>query len=304
MSDHININSLSIRSSDVEPKNKGDRKCAPDKILNNGSCVDVNVLISMASAYNKEFPNKKIKLNKNLDTINPNKYKKYLVKQFNNRLSDICDTQRCWVKQRFVKKMKKYMVHELKKNTFRPNGPSGKFDWLNTYNIDNVMEQYENKYDDFKYFGAVPIDFQNLSQLEIAHFDLDRLYKDGIRRSGVIFNLDEHYKSGSHWVSLYMDFDKRQIYFSDSYGFRPEKRIRKFMRNVANQIRDKFGSVHMEYNKIRHQYSSSECGVYSINFIVRLLKNESFETLVSKRMSDEQINRCREIYFNNVDFKK
>lgn len=302
--DNINIDSLSIKSSEIQPKNKGDQKCAPDKTLKNGSCVEVDVLIAMARSYNKEYPTKRINLNNKLDTLNPHKYKRYLVKQFNDKLSDICDTQRCWVKQKFVKKMKKYMIHQLKRNTFRPSGPTGRFDWLNTYNIDNVMEQYEHKYDDFKYFGAVPIDFQDLPQLEISKFDLNNLYNDGIRRIGVIFNLDEHYKSGSHWVSLYIDFNKKNVYYSDSYGFRPEKRIRKFMRNVANQIKTKFGHVHMEYNRIRHQYSSSECGIYSINFIVRLLKNDSFKQLTSKRLTDEQINKCREVYFNNVDFEK
>ena len=51
--------------------------------------------------------------------------------------------------------------------------------------------------------------------------------KKGKYKLGVIFNLDEHYKSGSHWVALYADLNKDQVYFFDSYGKKPEKRIRK-----------------------------------------------------------------------------
>ena len=291
----------SIKSNDIKPKSKLDLRCAPSQKFKNGSCVDVDVLIDMAYAYNKEFPNKKIKLLKSLDTINPKKYKRYLVKEFNNRLEDVCDNQQCWVKQSFTNKMKQSMEKQLKKYTFRTEGPEGKFEWLNTFNIDNVMKQYEKSHEDFKFLGAVPIDFADLSQLEIANLDLDELYNKNKTKLGVIFNLDEHYKSGSHWVSLFVDIKEGKVLFSDSYGFRPEKRIRKFMRKVANNI--KKNNVEIKHNKKRHQFGGSECGVYSINFIVRLLNNESFESITKNKLTDEEVNKCREVYFGNVILK-
>ena len=36
--------------------------------------------------------------------------------------------------------MKKELKYTLKKNTFRPPGPQGSFTWLNTFNINNVVE--------------------------------------------------------------------------------------------------------------------------------------------------------------------
>ena len=38
----------------------------------------------------------------------------------------------------------------IAKNTFRPDGPNGRFEWLNTIHIDDTMKQYENKHPDFK----------------------------------------------------------------------------------------------------------------------------------------------------------
>ena len=51
--------------------------------------------------------------------------------------------------------------------------------------------------------------------------------------TGFVFNLDEHWKSGSHWVALYSDLSKGQIYFFDSYGKRPEKRIRSLVKRIS-----------------------------------------------------------------------
>lgn len=291
-----------IRTSEIEVHNN-DKRCAPSKSFDNVSCIDVNVLIDMAHAYNSEFPNDKIKMYDYMDSLNPRKYKKYLAKQFSHKLKDVCANQRCWIKQKFTKRMNDYNEFALKKNTFRPKGPNGRFEWLNTFNIDNVLSQYESKHNSFKSFGAVPIDFADLNQLEIAKFNIHDLYKKNKTKIGVVFNLDEHYKSGSHWVALYADLEQGQIYFSDSYGTRPEKRIRKFMRELAADLRNKHKKMDIRYNKTRHQYGNSECGVYSINFIVRLLGGESFEKLTKTQLSDDDVNKCREVYFNNVNIK-
>ena len=37
------------------------------------------------------------------------------------------------------------------------------------------------------------------------------------KKIGMVINLDEHWKRGSHWVGLYANIDKSQIYFFDSY---------------------------------------------------------------------------------------
>lgn len=295
----IDVELESIRSSEIRPKNEKDLKCAPSKKFENGSCIPLYILVEMAKAYNSENPDNLIRLDSTHETINPKKYKRYLVKQFQIKLNKVCDDQKCWVKQKFMDKLKGIMKEELEKDTFRPKGPEKKTTWLNTNNIDQTMEQYEKKYPDFKFLGAVPIDFDSLESINIRKLDYKKdLMDKGKNRIGIIFNLDEHDQPGSHWVSMYVDLNKGVVYFSDSYGVEPAERIRKLMKRFALFIKDNLGKKPVvDYNKLRHQYNSFDCGVYSINFILRLLRGDSFEELTTKRLPDEEVNKCREFYF-------
>lgn len=275
-------------------------KCAPGKIFEDGSCISLSLLLEMANAFNLENPNNKIILHPSFETLNRSKYKKYLLNEFNKKLHSKCNNQECWTKQSFVSLMNSTLQNELKKKTFRPSGPDGKFEWLNTININEVVSQYENKYPDFKFLGAVPIDFDNLPRLGIKNLNFNKLINSGKTKIGIVFNLDESYKSGSHWVAAYADLPKGNIYYFDSYGIEPEIRIRKFMRRIANFCQNNLScqNIVAEHNKIRHQYGGSECGVYSINFILRLLRGDSFYSICESKVPDNVVNKCRRIYFN------
>jgi Ulp1 family protease len=69
--------------------------------------------------------------------------------------------------------------------------------------------------------------------------------------------------------------------------------------NVTLQKLKKGGSnkSDIQHNKIRHQQKGSECGVYSINFILRLLKGETFDEITNNITLDEEVNKCRKVYF-------
>jgi hypothetical protein len=289
----------SIRSSEVNPDDARDKKCAPGKMFENGSCIPLNVLVEMASAYNAENPDDSIKLYPSFEALNRGKYKRYLLKEFKRRMGAVCKSQNCWTKQSFINRMKKSLKDELQKMTFRPEGPQGKFEWLNTLNINDVVLQYEDKYKDFKFLGAVPIDFDELPALGIKNLDLSNLVKLGKVKIGIIFNLDESYKSGSHWVASFANLQEGRVLYYDSYAIPPEPRIRKYMRKIANFCKEdmKVNEIVAEHNKIRHQFGGSECGVYSINFILRLLRGDTFEEICNSKTPDNTINQCRRVYF-------
>jgi hypothetical protein len=305
--------------------NNKDQKCAPSKKYTDGSCFTLDSLINIAKSYNKS-----IKQSRTGRLIKIKNDKRHLVIELTDRLQNVCKDQLCWLKQKFVKDIKDESIIN---NTFRPKGPSGKFDWLSTTNINDVMDQYHTLYKDFRFFGAVPIDFDDLPSLGIKDLNLKKLFRDGGKRLGFVFNLDEHWKSGSHWVALYTNLKKNQIYFFDSYGKRPEKRIRSLVKKIAkwmnnnknkggyssddtieqfspndstsasymkpykkNKVEKKFN---IEYNQNRHQFKNSECGVYSMNFIIRLLHGETFEDITIKKTLDDDMNYCRGIYFHN-----
>ena len=298
--------------------NNEDLKCAPSKKYSEKSCFSLDSLVRMADAYNKKINEKKF----NGKLIEIKKDKKFLVLELTDRLKDVCDDQICWLKQDFIKELDDL---DAQKNTFRPQGPQGKFTWLNTTNIDEIMSQYEKKYNDFKFFGAVPIDFDELPQYGIRKLNFDNLINQEKKsKLGFVFNFDEHWQNGSHWVSMFVDLIKGQIYYFDSYGTRPKKRIRNLVNRIGkwyhkrnfnesnensdsmtdqsfmnpekpNYIEKKNKSI--KFNQVRHQFKNSECGVYSINFILRLLKGETFEYICNNITTDDDVNKCRETYF-------
>lgn len=122
--------------------------------------------------------------------------------------------------------------------------------------------------------------------------------EEGKTKIGMVINTDEHYKSGQHWTMVYCDLIQGKCYFIDSYGVDPDPRITKFMKRVAKFIKNDLGKKPiLDYNRTRHQYKNSDCGVYSISFLLRLLKGETFEDISKKQISDDEVNICRNVYF-------
>lgn len=282
----------------IIPKSITSKKCSPDLTFENGSCIPLDILKEMRIAYN-EYCNKN-GIDKNipmLKDITDEECKRYLLLQFKDKLKG---DHKDWVNQKFTELMNPELKQKLKTNTFRPDGPQGKFEWLSTLDINKVLKQYEEKYTDFKFLGAVPLDFYDLEYTGIKKLNFDNLMKNNIFRLGIIFNMDTSDKKGSHWTSLFIDLKKCQIYYSDSVGVKPPKEIVFFIDIVKKFMQDNnCKNVDYQYNHYQHQKKNTECGVYSINFIIRLLKGKSFEDITTKRLPDDKVNKCRNIYFAN-----
>ena len=286
-------------------KKYNDKKCAPGLKYTDGSCFTHASLIKIAKKYNEKY---------NINEINLDLSKEKLVIELYNRLKDKCSEQRCWLNLALVQAIND---EQILFGTFLPDGPEGKFEWLSTNDINSVLEQYHNVHDDFVFLGAVPYDFEDLAVLEINSLNFSELERLNKKKIGMVINLDEHYKSGSHWVALYINLEKNQIYYFDSVGKLPGRRIKKFINRIVkylykkkyndkininnlfkyfrkrknsdnnnlikdnkylnNLLNDNFD---IKYNNIQHQFKNSECGVYSINFIIRLISGENFNDII------------------------
>ena len=295
-----------------------DEKCAPSKKFDKGSCFTNDALIKIASNYNKKFTDK-------IDITLP---REQLVQTLETKLKNVCSEQTCWLRLNFVKELKN---KDIENNTFRPTGPDERYEWLSTTHIDDVMTQYQNYNKKFIFLGAVPYDFEVLKALNIHNIDFAELEAKGKTEIGMVINLDEHWKSGSHWVGLYINLEKYQIYYYDSVGSKPGKRIRIFINKVTkylyykkfkqqlhindiikyikyNKENNKYVNnmlskgFDIRYNKNKHQLDNSECGVYSIYFIERLIMGESFNNITNNIIRDDEVNKRRTIYFRNVTF--
>jgi len=298
MSENNNNNNNKIKDSDDNGlsliKSETDKKCAPAYSFKDGSCIPLDALIKTAKEYNKNHEDK-IKLDRNMEFMHPKKYKKYLVQSFNQKFPQ-CSNQLCWLDNLY--KYDDKLKQKLVKKFHRPIGPQGKFTWLNTININDVMDQYTEKYDDFLFLGAVPMDFYEININDIKNLDYEDLYKNGIKKLGIVFNLDNHDQPGSHWVAGMINLEKGFLYYYDSYGVRAEKRVRFFFDKVAKIMQEKFKvSPTVDYNRKRHQYKDSECGMFSLYFIIKMLEGKDFKEVCNSKINDDDVNALRDKYF-------
>jgi hypothetical protein len=293
----------SISTEKVESKKIEDKKCAPGLKYEAGSCITLPVLVEMVKAYNKANQDKQIRLSCKKEVLHPRRYKKYLLKKI-GEVSKQCNSQVCWTQQDFIKHMNETMKLQLEKFTLRPEGPAGQFKWLNTFDINQVMEQYEPINKKFLFLGAVPMDFEEIKYKGVADLDLnDAVNNDKNTKFGIIYNLDDHDQSGSHWVAGFMDMEDGRIYYYDSYGTAPEKRVVALMDKFSKFYEKNTGKKSdVRYNSKRHQFGNSECGVFSINFILNMLQDKDFDEIIEKGPNDKEVNKLRREFFRNTNF--
>jgi len=188
----------------------------------------------------------------------------------------------CW----FDKDLPHISVDKLK-----PITKSGKYEWLNTKDIEKVLLQYEVKHPEFKFMGAHPIDFQQLRG-ELDNLDLDK-YK-GKTKIGFVFNLDPSYKQGSHWVAYFIDRERGEIMYFDSFAPR-ESRIPPEIKECSRKLIEKHG-YKSRINQFKYQKGNSECGVFSIMFIISKINGYDLDYSVD----DSVANKSRTDVFRRV----
>ena len=207
--------------------------------------------------------------------------------------------------------IKENLKKELRKQYLRPRRPkiwdSDPDMWLDNYNILAVMKQYQEAYPWFKFLGVFPIDFSapdpynpngsnKCLYRETCELNLQQEHNKGIRGIGMIFNLDPHFKGGSHWVALYINLKnikKPFIGYFDSYGYKVPNLIARLMRSFRLQIHN----CVLGYNARRFQYGGSECGMFSMYFIICMLCGISFKDFCKDSVNDDYMLQLRKILF-------
>lgn len=272
------------------------------------SCLTSEVLIQLKEHYNSSHPSQPIKYN------NPVKIWASLKRKLHK-----CDKEDCWldlIKDANVRK-------SLDKELFAPDQPSSwkknPNTWLTNFDIYNVLQQYESKYPEFCVIRPSAIDFDakiggiqsNMCVTEdLCKFNLVQHINEGKTKFGIVFNLDKHDQPGSHWVSLFIDVDDGYVFYMDSVGDTIPREIQVFVTRIIHQALElnKY-IVFYENSPMQHQTGNTECGVYSLYFIITMLTgqvdNHTFNTAEDKiaffkneRIPDKYISKFRKIYFN------
>jgi|SaaInlStandDraft_6_1057023.scaffolds.fasta_scaffold02223_8 hypothetical protein len=266
--------------------------CSPsnNKDGNFKTCYSKESLLKISGELKKKS-NIKIDLN----TKSKRNLWDFIQKEFNSTCKKKED---CWKNQTEVKSLNDININ---KYTFKPEYPNewkkNKNTWLNTYDILRVMKQYEKKYDDFKFLGVVPSDCPTKIQCELSNIDIKSLKKKKINKIGLVYNLDVSSGPGTHWVAVYIDNKNNEINFYDSYGSKPIHLINVFLNNIKKKYEKLNQKSIIIYNDTRHQYGGSECGMYSINFLLERLNNISMYKISKRKITDKKMNDLRKLVY-------
>jgi hypothetical protein len=286
-----NTNTNKIKKINCSPKPK-------DK-LNNFTCYTNEGLIKLRDHWNARHPDVKIISNS----------PKEIHKKLSEHLKDICNNEACWLKQKtsFGK-----LESDLA-DSFAPESPSewkkNPNEWLSSTDIIKVMKQYEKAYKCFDFIGPTPIDFDTRQLYgecvweELCNFDLEKHIKRDKTKIGIIFNTDPHNKPGQHWISMFINIKKGLIFFFDSTGDKAPREVKVLIDRIKDQGLNMNPPINFKIDSnegVEHQYGNTECGVYSIYFIVHMLQDKTTEHYLKTHiLKDEYMQEFRHIYFND-----
>jgi hypothetical protein len=263
------------------------------------TCFDDKTIFFLRDLWNSRHPDVKIA------ETNPEK----IWVELKNKLKQ-CSHEICWIENVVsdpeVKK-------KLKRIHFAPKAPiswnKNKNEWLSSIDISNVLDQYKSTYTDFTYMGPSPIDFDTKlgSDVcvwpELCKLNIKEQYDKGIRKIGIVFNLDKHNQSGSHWVAIFVHLSENYVYYFDSCGTKkPPKEISIIMKRIIEQCRGMNINLRSFINTYPHQKGNTECGMYVLYFIICLLEGiKKPQDFSKRRIPDEEVEAFRTIYFNKLE---
>ena len=284
-------------------------KCNPSlKNKIKDTCFTKDIIEEIKREYNLYNPGNKIKFK------NPNR----IINEIKQNTK--CNDEHCWLQKlphHFKKNVIDYLYRPVYPTYWEDNNNGYKNKWLSNFDILAVLKQYEDANKNFKFIGPTFIDFDEkyegkCVENELCHFNINNYIDKNINKIGIIFNLDKHTQSGSHWVSLFIDLNENFIFYFNSTGQKTPGEIKILIDRIINQYKT-LKKVQLKYlfNKLEHQQGDTECGMYSLFFIISMLTdtiggddNKPFDDFTHKiklftnnHISDKEMENLRDKYF-------
>jgi hypothetical protein len=283
------------------------------KVVKN-SCLSPDVLVLIKDEFNKYHYK------------DPIVYKTYeeLWHKLKTRLSH-CDKEDCWLEQ--IRDIS--LRSKIDKMTFAPDQPpswkKNPTTWLSNHDIMNVLRQYESKTFQNKHkfilIDPSPIDFDKMPANyhgacvteELCKFQLSEMLENEKTKIGIIFNTDHHKGDGIHWVSLFIDLEDSFIFYFDSNGDPIKPEVKKLVDRIIEQSSQLVPQIHLKFYEnypLEHQKKNTECGMYSLFFIITMLTNrigkrvfhkyeDKINYFKTESIPDNYVFNHRNRYFNN-----
>ncbi len=150
------------------------------------------------------------------------------------------------------------------------------------------------------------IDFAK-TRTELSKINLYKLIEDGYDCMGVVLNTDVSTGRGKHWFCLYCDLnhsgkpdDPITIEFFNSSGFEPRPEIIVWMESTCHDMMSKYDiycKIINVANGRQLQFSRTECGVWSLVYILSRLCNHEPEWIIKVKANDNDMIKYRKKLF-------
>jgi hypothetical protein len=180
---------------------------------------------------------------------------------------------------------------------FKPPGPANGTALLDNFNIDETLQRWAHiANDEFgKKFYHIPfqmIDFDKTGT-ELSKLDISDLIKKGYDSFGVVLNTDVSSGRGIHWFCLYGDLraDPVRLEYFNSSGYPPKPEVQVWLeRQIINLKKSGINAEYVYATGGRQiQYSKTECGVWSLVYILSRLTDHPFHWIAQVGANDEDM---------------
>jgi hypothetical protein len=214
-----------------------------------------------------------------------------------------CNSESCLLKKpEFIEFAKLNNIKNLLDEFFKPSGPATHFGLLSNFNIDDVLDQFEEKFPGFLHIPFQMRDFEKVGS-ELATIDLAKKFKEGAKAFGVVLNTDYSTGGGIHWYCIYGKKKAGKIvleYFNSS-GREPLVETQAWLQKTKHYLaRELKIPVEIHYSTgVRFQSDEHSCGVYCLMYLWLRLEGVASSWFKSDNFNDEIMHKARRVLFRH-----
>lgn len=251
-----------------------------------------------------------LKLMKEFLTTNENDEME-LIKLMKKKLN-VSTEAKIWENQQFKNFVGDRKAEFILKNKFKPIGPNDSTALLDNYNIDETLRQYQNHSDTLfnRKFYHIPFQMIDFDQTgtELSTFSIGDVIKNKFDCFGVVLNTDISSNRGKHWFCLFGDLKHRgtkddpyTLEYFNSSGNQPMNQVEIFMKRSTYNLLKEEGKICEIIRSAprRLQYSSTECGVWSLMYIRSRLMGYSSKYFYDISANDKDMIAMRAHFFRS-----
>jgi hypothetical protein len=269
--------------------------CHPKNKTKRYTCYDDNTLVMFKNVWNQKYK---------YDQIQANDVMGIWIEL--QKKIPTCTDEQCWSNA--------LEVNTPEVDVFAPRAPKDWSTnlWLSNDDIISVLKQYKEVYPNFDYLGPSTLDFDTMNSSRCRNIlckTNDKLFRlnikekieKGINKLGISINFVKLGGYGEHWVTLFVDLEKKFIFYFDSCGgYQIPREIQILMDRIQQQCQS-IGIQMTQHHSVelRHQLTKTECGMYSLYCIINLLEGKhTIDYFKKHKIPDKDVERYRRIYFN------